>query len=325
GAERASDDAVLAACDAATARSADDQRPCHRNGDGSHHARAEHPAARARRANPDRAGSLGPPQQANSRDQARRAAPRRGRQGLDGSASSVRIRVRQHPHVGTARAAGRGDGDAVRPGGRGGARSAIVRERSARAMPTSRTRCPAPWVTVFEKSRDFTTLHWLLPLTRAHRVPERSPEDVLSFWFGGPGANESDLVACLHRWFQGGAEMVGEVVSLFGPTIEAALRHELDGWAATARGRLALVLLLDQMTRNLYRNDPRAYAGDAYAQALSVEAFDLGVDRELGFLERCFLVIPMMHAEDLALQERVVRIATELAAGAPPEYRVASA
>jgi uncharacterized protein (DUF924 family) len=158
-----------------------------------------------------------------------------------------------------------------------------------------------------------------------NRVLERSPEDVLSFWFGGPAANESDLVARLHRWFQGGAEMDREVVSRFGPTIEAALRHELDSWAATARGRLALVLLLDQMTRNLYRNNPRAHAGDAYAQALSAEAFDLGVDRELGFLERCFLVIPMTHAENLALQERAARIATELAAGAPPEYRVASA
>jgi hypothetical protein len=92
----------------AAARSADDERPCRRNADGSHHARAEHPAARPGRAHPDRAGSLGPPQQASSRDPVRRAAPRRGRQGLDGSGSSIRIRVRQHPHVGTARAAGRG-------------------------------------------------------------------------------------------------------------------------------------------------------------------------------------------------------------------------
>jgi uncharacterized protein (DUF924 family) len=48
-----------------------------------------------------------------------------------------------------------------------------------------------------------------------------------------------------------------EVARRFGSAVEAALRHELDSWAATGRGRLALVLLLDQMTRNLYRNDPR--------------------------------------------------------------------
>ncbi len=148
------------------------------------------------------------------------------------------------------------------------------------------------------------------------------PEDVLSFWFGVPAANEVDLMARILRWFRGGAQMDEEIARRFGPTVEAALQHELDGWAATARGRLALVLLLDQMTRSLYRNDPRTYAGDAHAQALSAEAFDRGIDRELGFIEGMFLAMPMVHAENLALQERVARLATELDAHAPLEYRV---
>ena len=151
-----------------------------------------------------------------------------------------------------------------------------------------------------------------------------SPEDVLSFWFGTPAVNEAEHTARVHRWFRGGAPMDEEVARRFAPTVEAALRHELDGWVATARGRLALVLLLDQMTRSLYRNDPRTYAGDAHAQALSIEAFDRGIYREFGFVERVFLAMPMVHAEDLALQERVARLATELVADPPPEYRIMS-
>jgi uncharacterized protein (DUF924 family) len=149
-----------------------------------------------------------------------------------------------------------------------------------------------------------------------------SPDDVLSFWFGAPVADEADLMTRIQRWFRGGPEMDEDIRRRFGPTVEAAMRPELDGWAVTAHGRLALVLLLDQMTRSLYRNDRRAYAGDAHAQALSVEAFDRGIHRELGFIEGMFLAMPMAHAEDLVLQERVVRLATELDAQAPPEYRL---
>lgn len=154
------------------------------------------------------------------------------------------------------------------------------------------------------------------------RLP--SPETVLSFWFGTAATNEDEMPR-IRRWFRGGAAMDEEVARRFGPTVEAALRREIDDWAATARGRLALVLLLDQMTRSLYRNDLRSYAGDAQAQALSAEAFDREMHRELDFPERMFLAMPMAHAEDVALQERAARLATELAAGAPPEYRVMSA
>jgi uncharacterized protein (DUF924 family) len=148
--------------------------------------------------------------------------------------------------------------------------------------------------------------------------------NVLSFWFGSPATNEDEMTR-IRRWFRGGAPMDEEMARRFGPAVEAALRHDLDGWAATARGRLALVLLLDQMPRSLYRNDPRGYAGDAQAQALSAEAFDRNMHRELDFPERMFLAMPMAHAEDVALQERVVRLANELAANALPAYPVMSA
>jgi uncharacterized protein (DUF924 family) len=161
-------------------------------------------------------------------------------------------------------------------------------------------------------------------ITKVPPVQLSSPEDVLSFWFRTPVANEDEMPR-IHRWFRGGPSMDEEVTRRFGPTVEAALRHELDRWAETARGRLALVLLLDQMTRSVFRNNVRSYAGDDHAQRLSTEAFDRGIDRELGFIERVFLAMPMGHAEDLALQERVAAMASTLAANAPPEYRVMSA
>jgi uncharacterized protein (DUF924 family) len=128
-----------------------------------------------------------------------------------------------------------------------------------------------------------------------------SPEDVLSFWFGAPAADEADLMTRIFSWFRGGARMDEEVARRFGPTVEAALRHELDSWAATARGRLGLVLLLDQMTRNLYRNDPRTYAGDAHAQALSAAAFECGMDRELDFAVRFRRSLPAEKAGDASV------------------------
>ena len=151
-----------------------------------------------------------------------------------------------------------------------------------------------------------------------------SPENVLSFWFGPPGTNEDEMTR-IRRWFRGGAPMDEEVARHFGPSVEAALRHDLDGWAATTRGRLALVLLLDQMARSLYRNDPRSYAGDAQAQALSAQAFDRDMHLELDFPERMFLAMPMAHAEDMALQERVAQLANDLAANVPPTYRAMTA
>jgi uncharacterized protein (DUF924 family) len=147
---------------------------------------------------------------------------------------------------------------------------------------------------------------------------------VLSFWFESPATNEDEMTR-IRRWFRGGAPMDQEMARRFGAVVEAALRHDLDGWAATARGRLALVLLLDQMPRSLYRNDPHGYAGDAQAQALSAEAFDRNMHRELDFPERMFLAMPMAHAEDVALQERVVRLANELATDALPAYPIMSA
>jgi len=148
----------------------------------------------------------------------------------------------------------------------------------------------------------------------------RTPEEVLEFWFGQPATTEDELMAKVKRWFMGGPEMDRDVRERFEETVDAALEGRLDGWANTTRSLLALVLVLDQFTRNVFRNDPKTYEGDAKAQALVVDALDRGLDTELDLLEAMFLRMPLVHAENLELQRRSTALANAVAATAPPLY-----
>src|SRR5437764_10625284 len=125
---------------------------------------------------------------------------------------------------------------------------------------------------------------------------------VYEYWFGAaPALDAATAEAKMRRWYRGGPPVDAEVREKFGPLVERAVRGELDGWSATPRGRIALILLLDQFTRNLWRDDPRCYSGDAKAQRLAVEALDSGLDEKLSLEERQFLRIPLAHAENLEL------------------------
>ncbi|HZO17155.1 MAG TPA: DUF924 family protein [Polyangiaceae bacterium] len=146
-----------------------------------------------------------------------------------------------------------------------------------------------------------------------------TPEEILQFWFGEPARDANDVMDKLRRWFRGGAEIDADVRERFGAAVEAALAGELDGWALEARSRLALVLLLDQFTRNVYRGDPRTHAGDEKAQELALDAFDRGLDRTLSYVERVFLSMPLIHSEHLSRQRRVDEIVAQMTPEAPPE------
>jgi uncharacterized protein (DUF924 family) len=122
-------------------------------------------------------------------------------------------------------------------------------------------------------------------------------------------------------WFQGGPAVDREISERFGGVLEEARRGELDSWAETPRGRLALIVVLDQFSRNIYRGSSLSYAQDEKALELAVEGIDAGMDRELTPMERIFFWMPLGHSEELALQERCVRHAEEEAANAPPHLR----
>jgi len=150
-----------------------------------------------------------------------------------------------------------------------------------------------------------------------------SPEEILSYWFREDfsSADPETRWRQMQRWMAGGPEVDREITERFGEVLEQARGGELDHWADTARGRLALIIVLDQFSRNVYRGSPLSYAQDAKALRLAVEGIELGMDQELSDMERFFFWLPLGHSEDLALHERSVSHAEEEAANAPSHLR----
>jgi uncharacterized protein (DUF924 family) len=135
----------------------------------------------------------------------------------------------------------------------------------------------------------------------AGRSANRRPEDVLHEWFRDPG-----------RWWKQDAGFDDHLRKTFGEDVEAAIRGELDDWAGTTRGALALVILLDQIARNIHRGTRRMYAGDQKAVAACLKVIERGDDASLSDDERQFLYMPLMHSEDRALQQRSLEKFREL-------------
>jgi uncharacterized protein (DUF924 family) len=140
----------------------------------------------------------------------------------------------------------------------------------------------------------------------------RLADDVLDFWFADSAQSTAALERRTYFWF--GMESDAEIAatdelirSRFAVLVDQALRGELDAWAASPRGRLALIILLDQFPRNIHRGTARAFEGDAAALALTQEGMQLGADRLLASCERVFFYMPLQHAESLASQEQAVK------------------
>jgi uncharacterized protein (DUF924 family) len=144
------------------------------------------------------------------------------------------------------------------------------------------------------------------------------PEDVLHFWFGPPG---SPPLANQARWYTKDAAFDREITERFEDALDLAARGGLDSWKSTARGRLALVILLDQFSRNMFRNAPRSFAQDARACEATLEAVGTEAEQELEVVERSFLYMPLMHAENVDLQHKCVAAFERLAHVAGPDLR----
>jgi len=145
-------------------------------------------------------------------------------------------------------------------------------------------------------------------------------DDVLSFWFG-PVGDPSYPRARFDIWFNGGDAVDAEIRERFGPHLDAARDGAFDDWLATPRGRLALVILLDQFPRNAFRDTPRMYAYDERALDLALEGLELGVEAALHPLEVSFLLLPLEHAEHIGLQRMCVRYFERLHQRTPEPLR----
>ncbi|MBI5538032.1 MAG: DUF924 domain-containing protein [Deltaproteobacteria bacterium] len=140
-------------------------------------------------------------------------------------------------------------------------------------------------------------------------------EQILSFWFGEPGAPPLQNQAV---WFKKDPAFDKQIRDSFEDDLQRAIRGELDGWRVRARSCLAFIVLLDQMSRNMYRDTPGAFAQDALALEACLAGRAAGLDCELPHMQRSFFYMPMMHAEDLEVQREAVKLFDGLAKSAPP-------
>jgi len=147
--------------------------------------------------------------------------------------------------------------------------------------------------------------------------------EVLDFWFGAPGSAERDGERPV--WFHKDPEFDRLIRRRFAPHVERAFAGELDPMRETARGALALIVTLDQFPRNMFRDSPRAFAGDAKARVTAGHALALGFDRGLSAYERWFIYMPFQHSENPDDQRRAVELFTTLAAQYPADAALASA
>jgi len=147
------------------------------------------------------------------------------------------------------------------------------------------------------------------------------PESVLAFWFGAPGSAAEVAGRQSKLWFGKSPANDQAVIERFAATLTAATAGQLDHWAHTPRGRLALVIVLDQFPHHVHRDQPQAFATDPQSLALSIAALESGEDRKLAPIERVFLYLPLEHAESLDLQERSVSLYEQLAHEAAADER----
>ena len=125
---------------------------------------------------------------------------------------------------------------------------------------------------------------------------------MLDFWFGAPDSAERGRPRKV--WFRKSEAFDDQIRGRFLRTWEEAARGALGHWQATPLASLALVIVLDQFPRNMFRGTPQAFSSDALALSAARRLADRGFDRPLATVERAFAYLPFQHAEDLAAQRR---------------------
>ncbi|MDY7012333.1 MAG: DUF924 family protein [Cyanobacteriota bacterium] len=135
-------------------------------------------------------------------------------------------------------------------------------------------------------------------------------ESVLAFWFGKP--DRAECGKSRKVWFAKDPEFDEAVRSRCSSLYRQAAIGELEDWTATPAGCLALIILLDQVPRNLFRNSPQAFATDSQALSVAESAVDRGFDRELLPVQRWFIYLPFEHSESLEHQERCLALFSHL-------------
>lgn len=147
-------------------------------------------------------------------------------------------------------------------------------------------------------------------------MDEANIRRIIEFWFSDGPLDQPTLDGRMERWFSADPEFDAEIKAQFGELIDQASKGQLMAWASKAEGRLALILLIDQFRRNVYRGTRRAYSRDPIALKLCVEGARDGIYKSLSPIQQAFFFMPLQHAESPKIQQRSVRIYEGLAAAA---------
>ena len=144
---------------------------------------------------------------------------------------------------------------------------------------------------------------------------------ILDFWFAPKESDTAAIDSRMELWFGTDQEVDQELDERFGSLLKQAAAGELDDWAATPEGRLALIILLDQWTRNIHRGSSAAFEHDRKALSLCVEGVNRGDHKHLDPFQQAFMFMPLQHAESVKVQEKSVEVFQALAQSVPDTLR----
>lgn len=144
-------------------------------------------------------------------------------------------------------------------------------------------------------------------------------DEVLNFWFDYK--NEKAPIYNRNLWWLKDEKVDNTIREKFGPLREKATRGELDNWLESPQGTLAYIILIDQFSRNLFRNSPLMFKYDGLALKVAKESIKKGVDTKLTLTERVFMYLPLEHSESMSDQNESVALFEKLLQETPVEYK----
>ncbi len=146
-------------------------------------------------------------------------------------------------------------------------------------------------------------------------------DEILSFWFKEQSLSAPQIDRRMDIWFGEDAVFDHEIEKAFSDDVDRACSGKLDHWADDPRGRLALILLIDQFRRNIHRNTAKAFSMDKLALKLCVEGAMAKKDKGLSPIQKVFFYMPLQHTESRKVQAKSVELFNKLAESVSPTYR----
>ena len=131
-------------------------------------------------------------------------------------------------------------------------------------------------------------------------------QNVLTYWFGNCTGNLDVINEKSGLWWKKDESLDNDIKHRFGPDLHRLKNGELTAWGSSTQAQLAMIILADQFSRNIYRNTPESFAVDPLVVSMTIEGMDTGKDLKLRLVERIFFYMPLMHAESIELQDKSV-------------------